>query len=168
MRVTHWLLMAALPALAACDGKDKGGQAPATTAAPKSAAPATGAAPATAAPATEAAPATAAAPGTEGAAAAGGGAAADEAKQIFQSRCAPCHGAEGKGDGAAAASLPVKPRNYGDQEWQKTAQDAEIAKIIVEGGAAVGKSPLMPPNPDLKDKPEVVNALVAMIRAFGK
>jgi mono/diheme cytochrome c family protein len=177
MRNTHWLSLAAMLALAACTGKEKGGEAPGSTAAPKSSAPATEPPP----PATQAAPATeapapgsegtAAAPGSEGAApgsAAAGGDATAEAKQIFQTRCTPCHGAEGKGDGAAAQSLPVKPRNYTDKEWQKNTPDDAIAKIIVEGGAAVGKSPLMPPNPDLKDKPEVVKGLVQIIRDFGK
>jgi len=32
----------------------------------------------------------------------------------------------------------------------------------------VGKSPMMPPQPQLKDQPEVVNELVAIIRAYGK
>ena len=43
-----------------------------------------------------------------------------------------------------------------------------IAKVIVEGGAAIGKSPMMTANPDLKDKPEVVKALVAKIRTYNK
>jgi len=91
-----------------------------------------------------------------------------EAKKIFGERCATCHGAEGKGDGAASAALEPKPRNYTDQEWQKAVTDQDLRDIIVKGGAGVGKSPLMPPNPDLADKPEVVNGLVALIRSFGK
>ena len=100
-----------------------------------------------------------------------GGDAADpkaEAKKIFSERCAVCHGAEGKGDGVGAAALDPKPRNYTDPEWQKTVTDEQLRDIIVKGGAGVGKSPLMPPNPDLADKPEVVNGLVELIRSFGK
>jgi hypothetical protein len=52
-------------------------------------------------------------------------------------------------------------------DWQKSVTDEHLAKIILEGGAAVGLSPLMPPNPDLADKPQVVDALVAVIRSFG-
>ncbi|MCC6649316.1 MAG: c-type cytochrome [Polyangiaceae bacterium] len=89
-----------------------------------------------------------------------------EAKQIYEQRCVTCHGADGKGTGPAAAALNPKPRNYTDAAWQKTVKDDELKKAIVEGGAAVGKSPLMPGNPDLKDKPEVVAGLVAIIRAF--
>lgn len=89
-----------------------------------------------------------------------------EAATIFSTRCAACHGVDGKGDGVAAASLNPKPRAYSDQEWQKSVDDSHIAKVIVEGGPSVGKSPLMTANPDLKDKPEVVAALVAKIRSY--
>jgi cytochrome c553 len=91
---------------------------------------------------------------------------AAEAATIFSTRCAACHGADGKGDGVAAASLNPKPRAYSDQEWQKSVDDSHIAKVIVEGGPSVGKSPLMTANPDLKDKPAVVAALVAKIRSY--
>lgn len=124
------------------------------------------AAAAPAAPKQEAAQPTAAAPAEAAPAAAGG--AAEEAKQIFSSRCVSCHGATGQGDGVAAAALNPKPRAYSDKEWQASVTDEHIAKVIVEGGMAVGKSALMPPNPDLASKKEVVDALVAMIRAYGK
>jgi len=90
-----------------------------------------------------------------------------EAQEIFQSRCVTCHGASGKGDGPGSAALDPKPRNYTSAEWQKSVTDEHLKKIIVQGGAAVGLSPLMPPNPDLIDKPQVVDALVAVIRNFG-
>jgi len=90
-----------------------------------------------------------------------------EAQEIFQSRCVTCHGTSGKGDGPGSAALDPKPRNYTSAEWQKSVTDEHLKKIIVEGGAAVGLSPLMPPNPDLIDKPQVVDALVAVIRNFG-
>lgn len=98
---------------------------------------------------------------------AGGGAAAREAAEIFASRCATCHGAEGRGDGLAAADLNPRPRNFHDPAWQQSVTDDHIRKIIVGGGPAVGRSPLMPPNPDLASRPEVVDALVAHIRALG-
>ena len=90
------------------------------------------------------------------------------AEKVFTTRCAPCHGASGKGDGAAAAALNPKPRDYSDKAWQATITDEAIAKAIVSGGPSVGLSALMPPNPDLANKPEVVNALVAKIRGFAK
>ena len=39
--------------------------------------------------------------------------------------------------------------------------------IIVSGGAAVGKSPLMPPSGDLASKPVTLAALRALIRSFA-
>lgn len=91
-----------------------------------------------------------------------------EADDLFSSLCSTCHGTDGSGNGPAAAAFNPKPANFASPEFQKRVDDAEIAKVIVEGGPAVGKSPLMPPNPQLKDKPEVVQALVQKIRAFGK
>ncbi|MBI4817927.1 MAG: c-type cytochrome [Deltaproteobacteria bacterium] len=90
-----------------------------------------------------------------------------EADMIFNTRCATCHGPQGKGDGAAAAALNPKPRSFADAEWQKTVTDEHIGTVIVKGGAAAGKSPLMAPNPDLEAKPEVVKALVARVRKLG-
>jgi len=94
-------------------------------------------------------------------------AAMKEAKEIFSTRCSTCHGAGGKGDGAAAAALNPKPRDLTSAEWQKGATDEHIRKIIVGGGAAVGKSPMMPPNADLESKPDVVRALTKLVRDLG-
>lgn len=91
-----------------------------------------------------------------------------EAKDIFAQRCALCHGADGRGDGAAAATLTPKPRNYTDAAWQATVADDELRKAILEGGQAVGKSMMMPPNPDLVAKPDVVNGLVKIVRDFKR
>jgi mono/diheme cytochrome c family protein len=92
--------------------------------------------------------------------------AAKEAEQIFASRCFTCHGARGEGDGPGSAALVPKPRNFTDPTWQTAVTDDHIAKIIQYGGAAVGKSPTMPGNPDLMGKPEVVAALVAHVRSL--
>jgi mono/diheme cytochrome c family protein len=94
-------------------------------------------------------------------------AAVEEAKGIYSMRCATCHGASGHGDGAAAIAMDPKPKSFGDAEWQKTVTDEHIEKIIVGGGPAVGLSPLMPPNPDLAGKADVVKALRQMVRGFS-
>ena len=91
-----------------------------------------------------------------------------QAKEVFQQRCVLCHGANGKGDGVGAAALDPKPRNYTDKAWQKSVTDEQLKKTIIGGGAAVGKSAGMTPNPDLEAKPEVVEGLVQIIRGFGK
>ncbi len=87
-------------------------------------------------------------------------------RQIFSQRCSVCHGMEGKGNGPAAAALAVKPRNYSDERWQDSVDDTRLRTIIVEGGPSVGLSPLMVANPDLKDKPDVVEGLVGLVRGF--
>ena len=92
---------------------------------------------------------------------------ADEARVIAQNRCASCHGSAGKGDGPNAATLAVKPRDLSAKEWQKSVSDAQIHAVILKGGAGAGKSILMPPNPDLETKPEVVDALVRLVRGYG-
>jgi mono/diheme cytochrome c family protein len=94
-------------------------------------------------------------------------AAVSEADQIFKSRCVLCHGAGGKGDGAASAALNPKPRDFNDPAWQKSVTDEHIDKIILSGGPSVGKSPLMPGNPDLNGKPDVIHALRGIVRSFG-
>ncbi len=91
-----------------------------------------------------------------------------EADKIFMTRCASCHGIDGRGDGPGAANLNPKPRNYHDKAWQKSVTDEQIEKTIVYGGAAVGKSPNMAANPDLATKTDVVKALCEHIRAFGE
>lgn len=87
-----------------------------------------------------------------------------EANDIFSSRCAACHGPDGRGDGPGAANLDPKPRNFHDAAWQKSVTDTEIEQTILYGGSAVGKSPVMVPNPDLQSKPAVVAALREHIR----
>jgi len=90
-----------------------------------------------------------------------------QAQTIFNERCSACHGTDGTGNGPAAANLTPKPRNYRDKTWQGSVTDEQIKKTIVMGGAAVGKSPIMPASPDLDGKPEVVEGLVKIIRKFG-
>jgi cytochrome c553 len=94
-------------------------------------------------------------------------ASSDDPKEVFKARCVMCHGADGKGDGPASVALNPKPRNYTDATWQKSVSDEQIKKTITGGGASVGKSPIMPAQPDLASKPEVLDGLVKIIRAFG-
>jgi cytochrome c553 len=92
----------------------------------------------------------------------------EEAHTTFKTICATCHGESGTGNGPAAATLNPKPRNYTDRTWQASVTDDQIRNTILMGGAAVGKSPAMPAQPQLKEKPEVVAAMVQIIRTFGK
>jgi mono/diheme cytochrome c family protein len=97
-----------------------------------------------------------------------GAAAEENAKQMFGTVCIACHGTDGKGTGPAAAQLNPKPRDYTDAAWQASITDEDIKKAILLGGQGVGKSPMMPAQPQLKDQPEVVAGLVKIVRGFGK
>ncbi len=90
-----------------------------------------------------------------------------EAKQVWESRCVTCHGPQGMGNGTNAKSLKTKPRSFKDGAWQKETTDERIKQVMIEGGGAVGLSVEMAANPDLKDKPAVVDELVAMVRSFA-
>jgi mono/diheme cytochrome c family protein len=92
----------------------------------------------------------------------------EKAQELFSTRCYTCHGSEGAGDGPGSAALDPKPRNFQDAAWQESVSDEHIEKIVLYGGAAVGKAPTMPGNPDLMSQPEVVVALVAHIRSLGQ
>ncbi|HZX13799.1 MAG TPA: cytochrome c [Thermodesulfobacteriota bacterium] len=65
-------------------------------------------------------------------------------KEKYNQICASCHGPSGKGDGPAAAALDPKPRNLSDAKYVSTISDEQLFKTVKEGGASVGKSPLMP------------------------
>ena len=70
-------------------------------------------------------------------------------------------------DGPGSAGLVPAPRNLQDPEWQTSVTDEHIEKIILYGGAAVGRSPAMPANPDLMAKKPVVAALRQHIRGLA-
>ncbi|MFQ5847246.1 MAG: c-type cytochrome [Candidatus Methylomirabilales bacterium] len=88
-------------------------------------------------------------------------------KKSFSTLCASCHGETGKGDGPAAATLPTKPKDLADAKHMNSLKDAYLFKVIKEGGASVGKSPLMPPwGSQLKDQD--IWDVVAYIRTLAK
>jgi mono/diheme cytochrome c family protein len=88
-------------------------------------------------------------------------------KGLFEKNCASCHGAGGKGDGVAAASLNPKPKDLTDKTIMAGLKDEQLIDAIKKGGGAVGKSPLMPPfGAALKD-PDVLD-VVAFIRSLAK
>ncbi len=86
---------------------------------------------------------------------------------LYLARCQACHGADGQATGAAAASLNPKPRNFADKSWQASVTDAQIRTVIAQGGPSIGKSGLMPPQPDLVNTPGL-DKLVLKVREFGK
>jgi mono/diheme cytochrome c family protein len=89
--------------------------------------------------------------------------------QIFQRKCARCHGASAKGDGPDLARLQsaVSPDDWNDKETNQEMSDAFIVSMITKGGQANGKSRIMPSfGGKLNDRQ--VNDLVAFIRSLPK
>ncbi|MCK5390961.1 MAG: cytochrome c [Deltaproteobacteria bacterium] len=68
---------------------------------------------------------------------------AAKGKVSYDNTCVACHGPEGKGDGVAAAALDPKPRDLSDPAYVSTLSNEHLYKVISEGGASVGLSPLM-------------------------
>jgi mono/diheme cytochrome c family protein len=66
-----------------------------------------------------------------------------QGQHLFVRYCATCHGDEARGDGQNASNLSPAPP---DMTAAKTPPDpALIRRVIAEGSAAVGRSPLSPP-----------------------
>ena len=89
---------------------------------------------------------------------------AQDAKQLYEKSCNACHGPSGKGDGPAGKMLKPPPADFGTV--LKGKPDTDIAKIIKEGGKALGKSAAMPAfGGKLND--EQINGLVQLVKGFS-
>ena len=66
-------------------------------------------------------------------------------KYMENMRCSACHGESGKGDGPAAVALNPKPRNYTDCSVMGTKSDAELFKVIKQGGQGKDVEPKLSP-----------------------
>ncbi len=67
---------------------------------------------------------------------------------IFAEKCAPCHGAQGLGDGPQAADLPKKPTALGAPEIARAAIPANWYTIVTQGKIET----FMPPFKSLDDQ----------------
>lgn len=90
----------------------------------------------------------------------------ESGKALYGRMCASCHGATGQGDGVAGVALPVKPSSFGTPAFWSGRTDESLRKVIVEGGAAVGKSPLMAPFGASLSADEV-SSLVLYLKTFA-
>lgn len=90
-----------------------------------------------------------------------------EGKKIYDMNCASCHGATGKGDGAAAAALKPKPRDLSDAKYIKTRTWEDLHKVIADGGANSGFSALMPAWKGALKKQQLDNVLAYVLTLSG-
>jgi len=89
---------------------------------------------------------------------------AEDGKPIFDKNCSTCHGPGGKGDGPAGKLLKPPPADLATVT--KSMSDADIAKVIKEGGRSVGKSAAMPAfKGKLTD--DQINGLVQYVKGFA-
>jgi cytochrome c553 len=87
-----------------------------------------------------------------------------EAKENWDTLCAKCHGAEGKGDTKMGAKLGAK--DFTDAKVQADLKDDAAAKAISEGLKSDDGKTLMKPFDSLSA--DEVKALVAYVRSLKK
>ena len=83
----------------------------------------------------------------------------------YQSHCASCHGAGGKGDGWTAWLYRLKMRDLTDAAYMQTLPDDYIFQIIKHGGASLGKPGMPSWGQDLSDRE--IRDLVVHIRSLA-
>ena len=88
-----------------------------------------------------------------------------EAKSLYNTNCARCHGPEGAADGPDSDKLGAWVPSFQSPEFHQWRSDDEILVAIREGGAAVGQSPAMPPWKSILSEAEIV-ALKDYVRSF--
>ena len=89
----------------------------------------------------------------------------ESGKQLYQQRCAPCHGSDGKANTPTAQALNPKPRDHTDGSYMNVLSSEHLFKAIKQGGTAVGKSPIMPPQADLSE--QQVHDIIAFVRSLA-
>ena len=87
-----------------------------------------------------------------------------QGRSLFVHYCATCHGDGAQGDGQNASNLNPPPP---DMTAARAKDAAFIRRVITEGSAAVGRSPLSPPW-GRSLSPQQVDYLVAYCLAAGR
>jgi mono/diheme cytochrome c family protein len=80
---------------------------------------------------------------------------------VYDTRCAPCHGSGGGGDGPAAAAIEPKPRNFRDPAFWKGRTRQQLRVVVAEGKPGT----LMPPFEGTLS-PAEIDDVVAYLESF--
>ena len=92
---------------------------------------------------------------------------AGDAKEIYEKKCAKCHGADGDGQGRAGRSLKKKDLlAFKDKAVMAKFTDEELFKAIKDGGDGTKVSKEMEAYGSLKD--DEIKALVTYIKDMAK
>jgi len=93
---------------------------------------------------------------------------AQDGAATYKKLCAKCHGDAGKGDGPAAKMFKnQRMGNLADKAAMSKIKDQDLIKITSEGGAAVGKSKIMPAHKNKLSEAEI-KAVVAYMKTLQK
>lgn len=66
------------------------------------------------------------------------------ASKQYDTYCAQCHGMQRNGKGVNSETMSTAPRDHSDPKGMGDIPEAEMLKVIKEGGLSVNKSALMP------------------------
>ena len=82
-------------------------------------------------------------------------------RTVYETRCAPCHGSDGGGDGPAAAAITPRPRNFRDPTFWNGRTPHQLALVEAEGRPGT----LMAPFKDALSAAEI-DDVVAYLQSF--
>ena len=91
---------------------------------------------------------------------------ASAGESSYNMYCTMCHGPGGNGEGPMAAALIPKPAKHNDGNYMNTLTNEHIIKVVTDGGAAAGKSPLMAPWGGVLN-PAQVKDVLAFVRGLA-
>lgn len=85
---------------------------------------------------------------------------AQDAAALFKTKCEKCHGAGGKGDGAAGKTLKLTVPDMTDAKRMSEFTDAKMTEIITKGEKKMPKYDTL--------TPDQVKGLIAYVKGFSK